>query len=63
MTATWRESPAAVERRRQHERELDRVGGSGTDAGQALLDKWFREDLENRRRSDQRIVQDGDGNE
>lgn len=39
------ESPAATERRRRHERQLEAVGGPGTDAGQRLLDRWHREQL------------------
>lgn len=42
------ESPAVTARRRRHERELERVG-IGTPEGQALLDKWHREDLDSRR--------------
>lgn len=49
------ESPSAVQRRRQHERELERVGGPGTERGQELLDKWWRETLEQRRRSGEKV--------
>ena len=41
------ESPSATERRQRHERELERVG-VGTEEGQALLDRWHKEDLTGR---------------
>lgn len=44
------ESEAATKLRRQHEIELERVGGAGTEAGQNLLDKWYREALQSRNR-------------
>lgn len=46
---TWVESPEARTRRLAHERELERVGGPGTEAGQALLDRWARESRESMR--------------
>lgn len=59
MTRTvWRESPSVVARRRRHEQELDKAGGPGTERGQALLDKWWRESLENRRRSGEKIPEE-----
>ena len=51
---TWHEPDAVTQRRRMHERELERVGIS-TERGQALLDKWWREELERRRRSGEKV--------
>jgi hypothetical protein len=50
------ESPAATERRRAHERQLNRVG-VGSDAGQRLLAKWAQERRESRDSGDRSTEQ------
>ena len=44
---TTRESTFFWRRRQMRERILERVGGVGSETGQRLLDKWWREDSGN----------------